>query len=64
MVSGSLKDFTPRSRDVFTLIRRHLDAFLYFDGVIAQWPYDSEITVVLRLEATNLRKTLFCFIYI
>jgi len=43
-------DFTPR-RDFFTLIRRHQDAFAYFNGAPAQCLYDSEKTVVLRWEA-------------
>ena len=43
-------DFTPR-RDFFTLIRRHQDAFTYFDGVPRECLYDSEKTVVLRWEA-------------
>jgi transposase len=43
-------DFT-LSRDFYTLIRRHRDAFEYFGGVVLQCLYDSEKTVVLRWEA-------------
>lgn len=43
-------DFTT-TRDFFTLIRRHRDAFEYFGGVPRQCLYDSEKTVVLRWEA-------------
>ncbi|MEW6750627.1 MAG: IS21 family transposase [Candidatus Latescibacterota bacterium] len=43
-------DFTCR-RDFFTLIRRHQDAFAYFEGVPVHCLYDSEKTVVLRWEA-------------
>lgn len=43
-------DFTLR-RDFFTLIRRHQDAFAYFNGVTSQCLYDSEKTIVMRWEA-------------
>lgn len=43
-------DFTQR-RDFYTLIRRHQDAFGYFQGVPLQCLYDNEKTVVLRWEA-------------
>nr|WP_321464321.1 IS21 family transposase [uncultured Desulfobulbus sp.] len=43
-------DFTPR-RDLFTLIRRHLDSFSHFNGSPRQCLYDNEKTVVLRWEA-------------
>lgn len=39
------------TRDFFTLIRRHRDAFEHFGGVVRQCLYDSEKTVVLRWEA-------------
>jgi transposase len=42
-------DFTPR-RDFHTLIRRHQDAFAYYDGVPRECLYDNEKTVVLRWE--------------
>lgn len=38
-------------RDFYTLIRRHVDAFTYFEGMTRQCLYDSEKTVVLRWEA-------------
>jgi len=40
-------------RDFHTLIRRHRDAFEYYDGVPKQCLYDSEKTVVLRWEANQ-----------
>lgn len=43
-------DFT-LDRKFFTLIRRHQDAFEYFDGVPSTCLYDGEKTVVLRWEA-------------
>jgi transposase len=43
-------DFTLK-RDFFTLIRRHQDAFQYFDGVPLTCLYDGEKTVILRWEA-------------
>lgn len=43
-------DFT-RKRDFFTLIRRHQDAFEYFQGITRECLYDNEKTVVLRWEA-------------
>nr|MBF0223120.1 IS21 family transposase [Desulfobulbaceae bacterium] len=43
-------DFTLR-REFFTLIRRHQDAFTYFNGSPRQCLYDNEKTVVLRWEA-------------
>lgn len=43
-------DFTTR-RDFFTLIRRHQDAFQYYQGVPRECLYDNEKTVVLRWEA-------------
>jgi len=43
-------DFTKR-RDFYTLIRRHQDAFSYFDGVPSQCLYDGEKTILLRWEA-------------
>ena len=43
-------DFTTR-RDLFTLIRRHQDAFQYYGGVPKECLYDCEKTVVLRWEA-------------
>jgi transposase len=39
------------NRKFFTLIRRHVDAFNYFGGVVLQCLYDNEKTVVLRWEA-------------
>lgn len=42
-------DFTPR-RDFHTLIRRHQDAFAYYEGVPRECLYDNEKTVVLRWE--------------
>lgn len=42
-------DFTPR-HDFHTLIRRHQDAFAYYDGVPRECLYDNEKTVVLRWE--------------
>ncbi|MGH7574677.1 MAG: IS21 family transposase [Longimicrobiales bacterium] len=43
-------DFT-LNRNFHTLIRRHRDAFGYFDGVPLECLYDNEKTVVLRWEA-------------
>jgi len=43
-------DFTFR-RDFYTLIRRHVDAYQYFDGVPEHALYDNEKTVVHRWEA-------------
>ena len=43
-------DFTWH-RDFHTLIRRHRDAFDFFDGVPRQCLYDGEKTVILRFEA-------------
>ena len=43
-------DFT-LNRKFFTLIRRHQDAFEYFDGVPAHCLYDGEKTILLRWEA-------------
>lgn len=43
-------DFT-HHRDFYTLIRRHQDAFKYFNGVPMQCLYDNEKTVALRWEA-------------
>jgi transposase len=42
-------DFTLR-RDFYTLIRRHEDAFAYYDGVPRECLYDNEKTIVLRWE--------------
>jgi len=42
-------DFT-LSRDFYTLIRRHQDAFQYYGGVPKECLYDNEKTVVLRWE--------------
>ena len=39
------------NRDFYTLIRRHVDAFGYFQGVPWECLYDNEKTVVLRWEA-------------
>ena len=44
-------DFTLH-RDFHTLIRRHVDAFGYFGGLVRQCLYDNEKTVVLRWEAS------------
>ena len=41
-------DFTAR-HDFYTLIRRHQDAFEYFNGVPKECLYDNEKTVVLRV---------------
>jgi len=43
-------DFT-LDRKFFTLIRRHQDAFVYFNGLARTCLYDGEKTVVLRWEA-------------
>lgn len=43
-------DFTT-NRKFFTLIRRHQDAFHYYEGVPKQCLYDGEKTVLLRWEA-------------
>ena len=43
-------DFTMR-RDFFSLIRRHEDAFQYYQGVPKECLYDCEKTIVLRWEA-------------
>jgi transposase len=43
-------DFTS-NRKFFTLIRRHQDAFHYYEGVPKQCLYDGEKTVLLRWEA-------------
>jgi transposase len=43
-------DFTVH-HDFYTLIRRHVDTFEYFGGVMLQCLYDNEKTVVLRWEA-------------
>ncbi len=43
-------DFT-RRRDFYALIRRHQDAFSYFNGVPSQCLYDGEKTILLRWEA-------------
>jgi transposase len=43
-------DFTTR-RDFYSLIRRHQDAFQYYQGVPRECLYDNEKTVVLRWEA-------------
>lgn len=43
-------DFT-QDRKLHTLIRRHQDAFDYFDGVTRHCLYDGEKTVILRWEA-------------
>jgi transposase len=43
-------DFTLH-RDFHTLIRRHVDAFHYYGGVVRECLYDNEKTVVLRWEA-------------
>jgi transposase len=43
-------DFTT-DRKFFTLIRRHQDAFAYFNGVPKTCLYDGEKTVILRREA-------------
>lgn len=43
-------DFTYR-RDFYTLIRRHVDVYQYFNGVPEHCLYDNEKTVVLRWEA-------------
>ena len=43
-------DFTT-NRNFFTLIRRHQDAFRYFEGVPEQCLYDGEKTIILRWEA-------------
>lgn len=43
-------DFTLR-HDFYTLIRRHQDAFMHFNGVPRECLYDNEKTVVLRWEA-------------
>jgi transposase len=42
-------DFTT-SRDFYSLIRRHQDAFQYYGGVPQECLYDNEKTVVLRWE--------------
>jgi transposase len=42
-------DFTT-SRDFYSLIRRHQDAFQYYGGVPKECLYDNEKTVVLRWE--------------
>ena len=56
-------DFTP-DKKFHTLIRRHQDAFSYFDGVCERCLYDNEKTVVLRWEAGqpvyNPAFTAFC----
>jgi transposase len=43
-------DFTT-DRKFYTLIRRHQDAFTYFNGVAKTCLYDGEKTVILRWEA-------------
>ena len=43
-------DFTTR-RDFYSLIRRHQDAFEYYQGVPRECLYDNEKTIVLRWEA-------------
>jgi transposase len=43
-------DFTLH-RDFHTLIRRHVDAFHHYGGVVRECLYDNEKTVVLRWEA-------------
>lgn len=43
-------DFTMR-RDFYSLIRRHQDAFEYYQGVPRECLYDNERTIVLRWEA-------------
>jgi hypothetical protein len=43
-------DFTLR-RDFYSLIRRHEDAFRYYQGVPRECLYDNEKTIVLRWEA-------------
>jgi transposase len=43
-------DFTTR-RDFYSLIRRHEDAFHYYNGVPRECLYDNEKTIVLRYEA-------------
>ena len=43
-------DFTLR-RDFYSLIRRHEDAFRYYNGVPRECLYDNEKTIVLRWEA-------------
>ena len=43
-------DFTTR-RDFYSLIRRHEDAFRYYQGVPRECLYDNEKTIVLRWEA-------------
>jgi transposase len=43
-------DFTLR-RDFYSLIRRHEDAFQYYQGVPRECLYDNEKTIVLRWEA-------------
>ena len=43
-------DFTTR-RDFYSLIRRHQDAFQYYQGVPKECLYDNEKSVVLRWEA-------------
>jgi transposase len=43
-------DFTT-DRKFYTLIRRHQDAFAYFNGVAKSCLYDGEKTVILRREA-------------
>ena len=43
-------DFTAR-HDFFSLIRRHEDAFHYYQGVPRECLYDNEKTIVLRWEA-------------
>ena len=59
-------DFTTR-RDFHTLIRRHKDAFRYFQGVPEHCLYDNEKTVSLRWEAGkpvyNPAFLSFCFHY-
>lgn len=42
-------DFTLR-HDFYSLIRRHQDAFQYYDGVTKECLYDNEKTIVLRWE--------------
>lgn len=41
------------TRDFYSLIRRHADAFEYYGGVPAQCLYDNEKTVVLRWESNR-----------
>jgi transposase len=43
-------DFTTR-RDFYSLIRRHEEAFRYYQGVPRECLYDNEKTIVLRWEA-------------